>query len=135
MYRPIVNCNVVQSLVSIIKAMQLLSIQYSSETVAIEASAFITTVKGMIIIKTTLIAFLLLYYSTHQSNITNDIVFLIDEWKDGTLYPEMVKQMIVLWNDSGVQECFKRSNEYHLCDSAAYFLDALDPTYPKFHIR
>ena len=63
---------------------------------------------------------------TYQSNRTNDILFIIDEWKDGTLYPEMVKQMTILWNDSGVQECFKRSNEYHLCDSAAYFLDALD---------
>ena len=61
MYRPIVNCNVVQSLVSIIKAMQLLSIQYSSETVATEASAFITTVKGIIIIKPTLIEFLSSY--------------------------------------------------------------------------
>ena len=34
--------------------------------------------------------------------------------------------MITLWNDKGIQDCFKRSNEYHLCDSAGYFLDALD---------
>ena len=38
----------------------------------------------------------------------------------------MAKQMITLWNDKGIQDCFKRSNEYHLCDSAGYFLDALD---------
>lgn len=31
-----------------------------------------------------------------------------------------------LWADSGVQECFNRSNEYQLNDSAKYFLDDLD---------
>lgn len=31
-----------------------------------------------------------------------------------------------LWNDYGVQECFQRSNEYQLNDSAKYFLDDLD---------
>ena len=41
-----VNCNAVQSLVSIVKAMQLLSIQYASETVAKEAWIFMNMVKG-----------------------------------------------------------------------------------------
>lgn len=31
-----------------------------------------------------------------------------------------------LWADSGVQECFLRSREYQLNDSAAYYLNALD---------
>ncbi|KAI5635073.1 g-protein alpha subunit domain-containing protein [Phthorimaea operculella] len=31
-----------------------------------------------------------------------------------------------LWRDGGVQECFRRSNEYQLIDSAQYFLDRLD---------
>ncbi|GIY89664.1 guanine nucleotide-binding protein G(o) subunit alpha [Caerostris extrusa] len=31
-----------------------------------------------------------------------------------------------LWVDTGVQECFGRSNEYQLNDSAKYFLDDLD---------
>ncbi|XP_063391382.1 guanine nucleotide-binding protein G(f) subunit alpha [Cydia fagiglandana] len=31
-----------------------------------------------------------------------------------------------LWRDSGVRECFKRSNEYQLIDSAEYFLDRID---------
>ena len=34
--------------------------------------------------------------------------------------------MTMLWNDRGVLECFKRSNEYHLNDSAGYFLDSLE---------
>lgn len=31
-----------------------------------------------------------------------------------------------LWADSGVQTCFRRSNEYQLNDSAAYYFDAID---------
>lgn len=31
-----------------------------------------------------------------------------------------------LWMDAGVQQCFQRSNEYQLNDSAKYFLDDLD---------
>ena len=56
----------------------------------------------------------------------NILFVFVEEWKDGTLSPQMAKLMILLWNDKGIQECFKRSNEYHLCDSAGYFLDALD---------
>ena len=29
----------------------------------------------------------------------------------------------LLWNDEGVKECASRGNEYHLMDSAQYFLD------------
>jgi guanine nucleotide-binding protein G(i) subunit alpha len=31
-----------------------------------------------------------------------------------------------LWRDGGVQECFSRSREYQLNDSAPYYLNALD---------
>lgn len=31
-----------------------------------------------------------------------------------------------LWQDGGVKDCFKRSNEYQLIDSAEYFLDRID---------
>ncbi|KAJ5938016.1 hypothetical protein N7454_004358 [Penicillium verhagenii] len=31
-----------------------------------------------------------------------------------------------LWRDTGVQECFKRSREYQLNDSAKYYFDAVD---------
>ncbi|XP_074646683.1 guanine nucleotide-binding protein G(o) subunit alpha isoform X2 [Tubulanus polymorphus] len=39
---------------------------------------------------------------------------------------ELLAAMKRLWADSGVQECFGRSNEYQLNDSAKYFLDDLD---------
>uniref|UniRef100_A0A1I8H0D0 G protein subunit alpha o1 n=3 Tax=Macrostomum lignano TaxID=282301 RepID=A0A1I8H0D0_9PLAT len=39
---------------------------------------------------------------------------------------ELLLAMKRLWADTGVQECFGRSNEYQLNDSAKYFLDDLD---------
>ncbi|ESN96131.1 hypothetical protein HELRODRAFT_67782 [Helobdella robusta] len=39
---------------------------------------------------------------------------------------ELLAAMKRLWADSGVQECFNRSNEYQLNDSAKYFLDDID---------
>jgi len=39
---------------------------------------------------------------------------------------ELLAGMKRLWVDTGVQECFSRSNEYQLNDSAKYFLDDLD---------
>ncbi|CAF4516395.1 unnamed protein product, partial [Didymodactylos carnosus] len=38
---------------------------------------------------------------------------------------ELLQSMERLWSDSGVQQCFLRSNEYQLNDSAQYFLDQL----------
>uniref|UniRef100_A0AAA9TXX7 G protein subunit alpha o1 n=2 Tax=Bos TaxID=9903 RepID=A0AAA9TXX7_BOVIN len=40
--------------------------------------------------------------------------------------PELLSAMMRLWGDSGIQECFNRSREYQLNDSAKYYLDSLD---------
>ena len=55
----------------------------------------------------------------------NANVLFIIEWDGRILSPSLANQMMVLWVDNGVQECFRRSNEYHLNDSAAYFLDSM----------
>ena len=39
---------------------------------------------------------------------------------------EIGASLRALWSDGGVQECFKRSREYQLNDSASYYLDALE---------
>uniref|UniRef100_A0A8C2SNN7 G protein subunit alpha o1 n=1 Tax=Coturnix japonica TaxID=93934 RepID=A0A8C2SNN7_COTJA len=39
---------------------------------------------------------------------------------------ELLSAMMRLWADSGIQECFNRSREYQLNDSAQYYLDSLD---------
>ncbi|XP_052086156.1 guanine nucleotide-binding protein G(i) subunit alpha [Mytilus californianus] len=45
---------------------------------------------------------------------------------EGELSPELAAIMKRLWKDSGVQECFSRSREYQLNDSAEYYLNSLD---------
>lgn len=46
--------------------------------------------------------------------------------EEGELTPELVNLMKKLWSDQGVQQCFSRSREYQLNDSAAYYLNSLD---------
>ena len=41
---------------------------------------------------------------------------------------ELGKIMSRIWTDQGVQDCFSRSKEYQLSDSAGYFLDELSLT-------
>ncbi|XP_041436222.1 guanine nucleotide-binding protein G(z) subunit alpha isoform X2 [Xenopus laevis] len=44
----------------------------------------------------------------------------------GEITSELLGVMKRLWADPGVQECFSRSNEYHLEDNAAYYLNDLE---------
>ncbi|KAI0224412.1 Guanine nucleotide-binding protein G(i) subunit alpha [Lamellibrachia satsuma] len=46
--------------------------------------------------------------------------------EDGEMSYELAQTMKRLWKDPGVQECFSRSREYQLNDSAEYYLNALD---------
>lgn len=42
------------------------------------------------------------------------------------LPPEVGSAISALWKDTGVQDCFKRSREYQLNDSARYYFDNID---------
>ncbi|KAI9717611.1 MAG: Glucoamylase 1 precursor (Glucan 1,4-alpha-glucosidase) (1,4-alpha-D-glucan glucohydrolase) [Candelaria pacifica] len=42
-----------------------------------------------------------------------------------SLPPEVGGAILALWGDAGVQECFKRSREYQLNDSARYYFDSI----------
>eukprot|EP00047_Mylnosiga_fluctuans_P002040 m.222911 g.222911 ORF g.222911 m.222911 type:complete len:360 (+) comp10848_c0_seq1:35-1114(+) len=42
------------------------------------------------------------------------------------LTPELASAIKALWQDGGVQECFRRSNEYQLNDSAEYYFNSID---------
>ncbi|CAJ0968347.1 unnamed protein product [Ranitomeya imitator] len=46
--------------------------------------------------------------------------------EEGILSPELAGVIRRLWKDAGVQECFGRSREYQLNDSASYYLNDLD---------
>lgn len=51
---------------------------------------------------------------------------------EGELPPELAVCMKRLWADPGVQECFMRSREYQLNDSAPYYLNYLDRHVVRF---
>lgn len=48
-----------------------------------------------------------------------ELFALAGSMEDVKFTPELVSIMKRLWNDSGVQNCFARSREYQLNDSAA----------------
>ena len=54
------------------------------------------------------------------------MVTLANSVEKGQLCRSLTDAMKRLWRDSGVQECFARSREYQLNDSAAFYLNALD---------
>ncbi|KAI9090496.1 G-protein complex alpha subunit GpaA/FadA [Phlyctochytrium arcticum] len=47
--------------------------------------------------------------------------------------PNIVTAIKAMWKDTGIQECYKRANEFQLIDSCKYYMDELDricaPTY------
>lgn len=55
-----------------------------------------------------------------------ELFALAGSMEDVKFTPELVSIMRRLWNDAGVQNCFSRSREYQLNDSAAYYLNSLD---------
>ena len=92
-YRPVVYSNTIQSLGAIIRAMNMLNIQFDS---------------------------------TEREADAQRVLEVIQRMKDTEPFnSELLSSMQRLWADSGVQQCFLRSNEYQLNDSAQYFLDQL----------
>ncbi|KAJ3078103.1 guanine nucleotide-binding protein subunit alpha, partial [Quaeritorhiza haematococci] len=45
---------------------------------------------------------------------------------DGSLPSHIVTAIKVLWNDTGIQKCFERANEFFIQDTADYFLNEID---------
>ena len=48
------------------------------------------------------------------------------QMEDIDLSGDVGDSLKVLWDDSGIKDCYSRSREYQLNDSAAYYLDALE---------
>ncbi|ORX84063.1 guanine nucleotide binding protein, alpha subunit [Basidiobolus meristosporus CBS 931.73] len=61
-------------------------------------------------------------YSTHV-----DIIMELPEQIEGeSLASEITEAIKCLWADKGVQECFHRSREYQLNDSARYYFECIE---------
>ncbi|MBN3321054.1 GNAO protein, partial [Atractosteus spatula] len=63
-------------------------------------------------------------HSTADAKMVCDVVSRMEDTEPYS--PELLTAMMRLWADSGIQECFNRSREYQLNDSAKYYLDSLD---------
>uniref|UniRef100_A0A0N5BCJ9 Guanine nucleotide-binding protein G(I) subunit alpha n=1 Tax=Strongyloides papillosus TaxID=174720 RepID=A0A0N5BCJ9_STREA len=64
----------------------------------------------------------------NKTNILTGKLFLrmLEKNTTNLFTDELVEAMNKLWADSGVQECYLRSTEYQLNDSAAYYLNSLE---------
>ena len=60
------------------------------------------------------------------SNLSVQLFVLAAAAEDGQMPVELSYCMKKLWDDSGVQQCFRRSREYQLNDSAPYYLNELE---------
>ncbi|XP_054162271.1 guanine nucleotide-binding protein G(s) subunit alpha-like [Oppia nitens] len=66
----------------------------------------------------------------HNKDYENSLQFIHNldmTTTDSYQYPdEFFRHVKLLWSDPGIQECYRRSNEYTLIDCAKYFLDKID---------
>ncbi|XP_022108705.1 guanine nucleotide-binding protein G(o) subunit alpha-like [Acanthaster planci] len=93
-YRPVVFSNTLQSMVSILRAMEKLEIAYEDPG---------------------------------REDDCKMVLDIVSKMLDSEPYSAPLKGALMrLWSDMGIQECFNRSREYQLNDSAQYFLDSLD---------
>jgi len=68
------------------------------------------------------------YGNCKVSDATQSAVQFILEMKyeDGTLTPEIVKHVKVIWADPGIQNTYENRSKYQLNDSCDYFLNKVD---------
>ena len=95
-YKPVVFSNTVQSMVAIIRAMGRLEISFSSPETEETARRFFRLAQE------------------HAERECRD------------LSEEFWETIRILWQDSGIQECYSRANEYQLNDSAGYYFNSID---------
>jgi guanine nucleotide-binding protein G(o) subunit alpha len=66
------------------------------------------------------------FASSEREADAHRVLEVIQRMKDTEPFnSDLLSSMERLWADAGVQQCFLRSNEYQLNDSAQYFLDQL----------
>ncbi|TGZ71941.1 hypothetical protein CRM22_002366 [Opisthorchis felineus] len=74
-------------------------------------------------------------FGSKQSDEDARLLFAsISTIESGNMPPEVHQAIARLWQDSGVRSCFKRSREYQLNDSAAYFFNDLERIGAKDYI-
>lgn len=95
--------NMFMAMQSMIRAMELLKIQYGDKTSEVPTTTFWLSKKSQI----------LLPFKEKA-----EMVREIDHETVTTLEPPYADALQQLWNDKGIQECYDRRREYQLTDSA-----------------
>ncbi|XP_037043492.1 guanine nucleotide-binding protein G(f) subunit alpha [Bradysia coprophila] len=65
-------------------------------------------------------------YDTTQSRKSGEWIVNFGKHSPDHFVDEYTDNVVTLWNDNGIRECYRRSNEFYLIDSAKYFLDKLE---------
>uniref|UniRef100_A0A1I7TQ94 Guanine nucleotide-binding protein alpha-16 subunit n=1 Tax=Caenorhabditis tropicalis TaxID=1561998 RepID=A0A1I7TQ94_9PELO len=95
-YKPVIYSNMIQSMLTLLRMMKPLGIDFSDAAREEDARLF----------------------TSHYLHINNSD--LAEAFSS-----ELSELMKMLWADQGVKRCFKRSREFELNDSAEYYLNAL----------
>ena len=85
------------------------------------------TIKSLVAILRAMTNLSLSFADEEREHDVKMVMDVVSRMKDTEQFsPELLASMKRLWMDDGLQQCFFRSNEYQLNDSAKYFLDNLD---------
>jgi len=112
---------------TIVKQMKIIHENgYSPEDCAqYKAVVYSNTLQSMIAIVKAMGNLKVSFFNQDRAADARQLFALAATLEDGEMTVELGACMMRLWEDDGVQECFNRSREYQLNDSAQYFLENL----------
>ena len=87
---------------------------------------FSNTIQSMLAIIKAMETLGVAYGDATSKEAADRLVDISSQQEEADITPEVLEILKSIWNDSGVKECYGRSREYQLNDSAGYLLDALD---------
>jgi len=112
---------------TIVKQMRIIHDNgYSAEDCAqYKAVVYSNTLQSMIAIVKAMGNLKINFAESSRADDARQLFALASTLEDGEMTQELGDCMWRLWQDNGVQQCFSRSREYQLNDSAQYYLDAI----------
>ncbi|MED6264109.1 Guanine nucleotide-binding protein G(i) subunit alpha-1 [Characodon lateralis] len=91
-----------------------------------KAVVFSNTIQSMMAIIRAMGRLKIEFAESSRADDARQLFALASTAEEGVMTPELSEAIQRLWTDGGIQECFSRSREYQLNDSAAYYLNDLE---------
>lgn len=112
---------------TIVKQMKIIHKNGYSEQECMEFKAVIysNTLQSILAIVKAMDTLGIDYVNPRSSEDQQQLSAMANALEDG-MTPELAEVIKRLWSDPGTQACFERASEYHLSDSAAYYLNDVD---------